>query len=40
MNIIQGKATEDDYNPYVAGMGVVMNQLMFNLTNVKHFLKF
>jgi len=35
MQIKQGLATEEDYNPYVGGMGVCYNQLMFNLTTVR-----
>jgi len=38
MNLKQGKATEQDYNPFVAGMGICYNQLMFNLSSVKQFI--
>ena len=34
MGVQQGMAEEEDYNPFVPGMGIVCNQLMFNLTNV------
>ncbi|XP_054166988.1 prodigiosin synthesizing transferase PigC-like [Oppia nitens] len=32
-SVEEGKATEDDYNPYTSGFGVQYNQLMFNMTN-------
>jgi hypothetical protein len=37
MQIKEGSATEEDYNPYAAVMGVCYNQLMFNLTTVRTF---
>ena len=36
MSLQNGSATVDDFNPFVNGMGIQYNQLMFNISTVCH----